>query len=99
MNRIKMKMNVIFIPYWSFATSGLSLLQRSLDRESKLEELDVHEGKHLSADREWERDDEKHEQCHLCYKQEEDLCANLLATSSRCGRIDEVEQQSSRSAG
>ena len=54
-------MNVIFIPYWSFATSGLSLLQRSLDRASKLEELDVHEGKHLSADREWERDDEEHE--------------------------------------
>jgi len=30
------------------------------------------EGKHLSADCEWERDDEEHEQCHLCYEQEED---------------------------
>jgi hypothetical protein len=34
----------------------------------------VHECKHLSADGERKRDDEEHEECHLCNEQEEDLC-------------------------
>ena len=42
---------------------------------------EVHEGKHLSTDCEWEGDDEKHEERHLCYEQQEDLCANVLAVS------------------
>jgi hypothetical protein len=45
----------------------------------KPEEADIHEGKHLSADREWEGHDEEHEECHLCYEQEEDLRADVLA--------------------
>jgi hypothetical protein len=35
----------------------------------------VHEGKHLSADREWKGHDQEHEERHLCYEQEEDLCS------------------------
>lgn len=42
---------------------------------------DVHEGKHLSTDRKWEGDDEEHEERHLCYEQQKDLCANVLAAS------------------
>ena len=92
-----MKMNVIFIPYWSFATSGLSLLQNLLGGIERDWRGSVHEGKHLSTDRERERDDEEHEQCHLCYKQEEDLCANVLAVSSSiCGMGDLMGRSSMR---
>jgi hypothetical protein len=82
MKRIRIKIKVIFIPYWSFATSGLSLLQRLLGWPWKLEGVYVHESKHLSADGKWEGDDEEHEECHLCHEQEEDLCANVLASFS-----------------
>lgn len=34
---------------------------------------EVHEGEHLATDSEGERDDEEHEERHLCYEQEEDL--------------------------
>ncbi len=39
----------------------------------------IHEGEHSSADREGKGHDEKHEESHLCYKQEEDLDDNALA--------------------
>lgn len=38
-----------------------------------------HESKHLSADGERQRNDEKHEKCHLCYKEHKDLYKLLLA--------------------
>jgi hypothetical protein len=34
-----------------------------------------HKGKHFSADREWKWHDQEHEERHLCYEQEEDLCS------------------------
>lgn len=42
-------------------------------------EGDVHEGEHLSADSERERNDEEHEERHLCYKEQEDLLEHMLA--------------------
>lgn len=38
-----------------------------------------HESKHLSADGERQRNDKKHEKCHLCYKEHKDLCELSLA--------------------
>lgn len=38
-----------------------------------------HEGKHLSADGEGERHDEQHEECHLCYKEQENLEAWMIS--------------------
>lgn len=35
--------------------------------------IHVHESKHLSTDGERKGNDEKHEECHLCYKEHEDL--------------------------
>jgi hypothetical protein len=43
----------------------------------------VHEGKHLSADREWKRHDEKHEECHLCYEEHKNLQIRWLAEGQR----------------
>lgn len=74
-----MKMNVIFIPYCNLATSGLSLLKKLLAYAWEPGAAHVHERKHLSTDREWEGNDEKHEERHFCYEQQEDLCANMLA--------------------
>jgi hypothetical protein len=70
MNRIRMKINVIFIPYCNFATNGLSLLEAllayGLGHGGNADGcLCVHEGEHLPTDGKWERNDEKHEQCHL----------------------------------
>jgi hypothetical protein len=63
-----MKIKVIFIPYCNFATSGLSLLCGCEQVVGEVEGWCVHEGKHLSADGERERDDEEHEERHLCYE-------------------------------
>lgn len=46
------------------------------------EGADVHEGKHLPAESEGKGYDKDHEECHLCYEQEEDLGAIVLAVSS-----------------
>lgn len=62
-------MNVIFIPYCNFATSGLSLLYGCKQAIWGGEGLCVHERKHLSADGKGERENEEHEKCHLCYEQ------------------------------
>jgi hypothetical protein len=63
-----------------------------------LEGANVHEGKHLSADGEWEGNDEKHEECHLCYEQEEDLCANVLAASSGGSQVSQLDYECENAA-
>ena len=71
-------MNVIFIPYCSFATSGLSLLY-VCEQATNEEVWSVHEGKHLSTEGEGDRDDKEHEEHHLCYEQEEDLRGSMVS--------------------
>ncbi len=98
-----MNIKVIFIPYWSFATIGLSLLQRLLECETELEGTDVHEGKHLPAERKWEGYDKKHKERHFCHEQEEDLGAIALAVSpsiiTYASVIIEYEERSSIGRG
>jgi hypothetical protein len=62
------------------------------------EGANVHEGKHLSADSEWEGNDEKHEECHLCYEQEEDLCVNVLAASSGSSQVSKLDHEGENAA-
>lgn len=66
-------MKVIFIPYWTFATRGLSELWGVSWWAYVGGRRDVHEGEHSAADREGEGDDQEHEECHLCYEEQEDL--------------------------
>jgi hypothetical protein len=58
----------------------------------------VHESKHLSADREWEGHDEEHEECHLCYQQEEHLYANVLAVFFLTLSVSQRKEWSVRNA-
>lgn len=77
MNRIRMKMNVIFIPYCSFATSGLSELWIVSRWCASGRRRVVHESKHLSADGKWQRENQEHEKRHLRHQEEEDLHMEL----------------------
>lgn len=73
-----MKIKVIFMPYCNLATIGLSELERLSACTHYIRGRLVHKVKHLSADREGERNDQNHEERHFCYKEQEDLC-NMLA--------------------
>jgi hypothetical protein len=66
-----MKIKVIFIPYCSLATMGLSLLDMTMStiKMSGTRWGVVHESKHFSADVERQRNDEEHKERHLCDKE------------------------------
>lgn len=83
-----MKMNVIFIPYWILATIGFSEMklsyERSVGKSSREAQLWIaasgkgivfqpYSREDAAADGEGKRDDEQHEERHLCYQEQEDL--------------------------
>lgn len=84
-------MKVIFRPYWSFATTAFSEMKLAggqplarppdADRNGR----DTASGvvrEHLSPDGEGERDDEEHEQSHLCHEEEEDLWLRIVSITT-----------------
>lgn len=51
----------------------------------------VHEVKHLSADCKRERDDQDHEERHLCYEEQEDLCGMLAGLQKDTAAVKAAE--------
>lgn len=78
-------MKVILRPYCSFATMGFSEMKlcwqvMSVYRHFSggVEGVAVYSREHLPLDGKGKRDDEDHEQTHLCHKQEEDLVVEVV---------------------
>lgn len=83
MKRIRIKTNVIFNQYWTFATMGFSEMKLSCgkcglaifnDRVRGIgEKKDEIVREHLSAHLERQRDDEPYKEGHLRHEEHEDL--------------------------
>jgi hypothetical protein len=58
-------------------------------RQARRGEGEVHEGEHSAADREGKGNDQEHEECHLCYEQQEDLgfALALVVNAVNCVRL------------
>ena len=79
-----MKMKVIFSPYCNLATIGFSEIKLDGCQLKCLQAGETRQGnarEHPAPDREGQRDDEKHEESHLCYQEQEDLRGSVNARS------------------